>query len=513
MDLTHIHEMKAATAQAWQVMKERDPAGRTLVAKDLLFRLSESDTDGVMVYSRPLAAFMGWQHFNMLRTLKRFAETHQEDKGWFCLKRRTMCGGFVLWLPTLQRFIVWLLKELEGHEADQLRRQKGFIEALGFLSGLRCVLKKYEDYSTECMTAWPVEAEQDKLTWQPSSASQLTLDFTAAYTRQPSDKVHLTQLSCQCGYSLRHMERHIKAARHEFEDLADPDFLTVSDAGLVSAKTSMFILLSMPKTLRTRLKIFNHLYSKTQKKPLVLPPDLPNYLVGTDFTDPETALNACVRMCGRLQSQHAFHTEQKGYWEQETAIKTAHIDILRSDLAGREKQISDLKTSLMQAKATGSLIREPTEDTAVYHAGKLRGAHGWVTLRDVERSIADHLGFGNVDVLLRELGLSKVNTRGSAIRRIVKYTLCQKNNRADGQFVLNQLAYDNEYAAVKRVYVPTASSTGHRATHGTDRDWRWGFFITPKGQQWLEHNFATLAKAYVEARSPEHAQASEVEEV
>ena len=503
MDLTHTFEMTEATAQAWQALKQDS---RGVMAK--LPRHGEQDA--IFMSSRVLAVSMGWRHCNMLRTLKRFIESHPKDPGWLKLQRGSTFGGAILWLPTLQRFIVWLLKELEGHEADQLRRRDGFLKSLGWFSGLR-KRSADEGLAVEGKAMWVLEIEQDKLIWEPAEAYQFSLDLpTSAKT---NDNVHLTQLSCQCGYSLRHMERHIKAARHEFEDLADPDFLTVSSAGLVSAKTAMFVLLSMPKTLRARLKIFNCLYSLTQKKPLTLPPDLPNYLVGTDFADPEKALNACLIMYKRTQAQHAFHNGQRSYWDQDEQKLKAEMDILRAELAGKDKQVAEMKTSLMQAKAAGSLIREPTEDTAIYHSGKLRSMHGWITLRDAERAIATHLGYGNIDVLLADLGLAKLSSRGAAIRRVVKYTLCQKNNRADGRFVLNQVTYDNEYADVKRVYVPAICSTGHRASHGTDRDWRWQLFITPKGLQYLESKFAVLAQAFVDAGCPDHAQAQEVEEV
>lgn len=509
MDLTHIRQMTPSTEGAWKEIK----AGKASCLKTRftnmlgnVAKLEHAGDDALFTSSHQMVQ-VGWRHDNLLRPIKRYVEAHPTDVGVHLFRSGSHVNSAVFWLPSLQRFIVWLLNSLKGHEADQQRRLAGFVATYSYMSGLRKP-RDIEFCWRLVRTAWPEAIRLDTLTWEYQPASQLVLDFY--HDDLIKLRIDIAKLAARCGYSEKHVRRQLKAAQVEYGDTSDPDFLTVASDGSVSRKTAMFLLLSLPKLLRSRLLAFNELYRRLAPPPVPHPAGLPEYISKVDFNDPAQAVGACLQLVERTRMQQQYHTLEKAEQEQKMRDTQGHADILKAELAGKNEELARLKTSVAQATAAGSLIRSPEADNMVYHTSKLRQDHGWCTISDVLQKM--HAKYGDDALLAMVHTAMPAGSRDidKVLRNAVRFRIGQKKLRADGEPVLRPQAIEAKEASVRRVYTSDRSSAGHRATHGVERNWRWQVFFTPAGVRMLVDGLPDHVDAFLAARCPEYMSEAEL---
>jgi hypothetical protein len=498
--------MTDSTESAWQKIRECkrfDPDARTLCVKMLgdVYMPADGGSDAMFVTSHTMCA-AGWRHDNLLRPIRRYVDQHPGDAGVHLFKAGSQVRSAIFWLPTLQRFIVWLLNSLKGHEADQQRRCTGFMETFSYLSGLR-KLRVIEFHFVQCRNAWPEEMRDDKITWEYKPSTQLLLDF---YQKDltAQQRIDITRLATRCGYSEKHVRRKLKAAQVEFGVDSDPNFLTVAADNTVSRKTAMFLLLSLPKLLRSRLLVFNDLYHRLTPTPVPTPVGIPEYLEQTDFNNPTQAAQACLTLVERNRRQQQFHTRQLAASLQRVTDAQGEVGVLRAELAGKNEELARLKTSMAQVVAAGSFLRSEETDNMVYHASQLRQDHGWCTIQDLERKLMEKYGPDELLAALHSVLPNGPRGLGAAVRHVIRFEIGQKNLRADGQPVLRPEIVSFGDACVRRTYVSNASRAGHQAKYGVDRTWRWSVFFTPQGVRRIVSSFMQLIEAWLAARCPRH---------
>jgi hypothetical protein len=505
MDITHITQMSPSTERAWNEVKThttRTPAvtGRFDALLGNVFKLRDAGDDGIFTSSL-LMKQAGWRHDNLLRPIRRYVAAHPQEKGVHLFRSGQHVNSAVFWLPALQRFIVWLLNSLKGHEADQQRRCAGFIDVYSYMSGLRKT-REIEFCGPLIRTAWPECASLDALAWEYQPMSQLVLDFYHDDLSQT--RIDVSKLAARCGYSEKHVRRKLQTSRVEYGETDDTDFLTVAADGTLSRKTAVFLLLSLPKLLRARLLAFNELYRRIAPVPVPCPAGLPEYISKVDFNDPKQAVQACLQLVERTRQQQQHHVQYKAETLQRIQDMQGAADVLAAELAGKNEELARLKTSLAQATAAGSIVRSPETDRMVYHSSKLRQDHGWCTINDVLAALLDKYDYDTLLAMVHTAMPASSRDVNKVLRNVVRFKIGQKKLRADGEPVLRPQIMIEQKAFVRRVHTSNSSTAGYRAKHGTDRDWRWQVFFTPVGARWLVDDFPAHVEEFLAARCPEH---------
>lgn len=502
MDLTNIKEMTFGFSVWWSENVHslcrdalKNPSNYGVVMRVVP---GVAPADSYMVETSHLAQAMKWRHCNLLRVLKSYHAKHPNEKGLYFNVSGSQTRNAVLWVPTLQRFIVWLLNSLKGHQASQARRYEEFKTTLGFWSGLTS--EQLDDLpGSLCLPSeWCMEF--DALTWEQEFKHQAELDFHQDVVKQEG-RMTVISLAHACGYSTKHMALRIRNSHSELGTPGD-EFLTISQDMSVSRKTALYMLLMLPKTTRVRLQIFNAMFERLQVKPAPQFPALPDYLPVVDFSDPNQVVQAIQLMCDRQTELDSRMLTMTAEHTQEKLEVAGQLNTVKAELAGREYEIASLKHAIATSVAAGSIVQNNEADQVVVSSHDLRTNHGYVTINDVLKTLLiSHPGEDLADML------APVDKKGGiweTIRRILRFSIAEKLLNSDGCPRLRPGWVQAGHVCAKRVFTSSNSSAGNRASHGQEQFWRWSVFYTPAGVKYIVAHFGVLVAAFLDAGQPNH---------
>lgn len=489
-----------------------------------MLRLKNPDAPAgcLVTTSAELAQVMRTPHHNVLRALKSFEKHHGAVRTSHSPKGNSVTGlrrvpglrairtkndamrGVLLWLPTLQLFIKWLLHSLRGHDGVVVRRSSEFTKAYGFLSGL---VRRGNDASSSLLPAlidaWPEEVRLDEPTLEVVQTREITTAFKAPLC---DERTPVKQLAKLLGCTEGHLRRQMRNTRNEYPQ-PEEDFLKVDESGKVSRKTAVFALLSMPKALCARMMLFNELFNLVTFNELIsqagkssIPMLTSGPGAGIDFNDPAKAQHAFLHQARLHELAAADHAKEVASLNEDRGKLEAENRTMCASLQGKDTEILSLRAGLANMTSAGSLLTGELADKMVYQAAVLRKDHGLCGVLDMIKRIMHELTVGKLIELFGDVGM----THREAVRLTLRHAVGLKLLSADGAPVLRDSIVQQDIARRYRVYIPDRCAAGRQAKHGDDRQWEWAVFFTPAGAESISRDFVQLAGKWLDEGMPKH---------
>lgn len=477
----------------------------------------------LFVSSRDIAEVTQVTHFNVLRQLRSFArhnglkseiqlacEGGQTYAGYSGLaghfvpglssrKTKSVVTEVLLWLPTFQAFVAWLLESLKHHHGTRARRMEALIAGFQGASGLTNGPSDLGDLLQQAFPTGVAVVNFPEKAVVSADAALLPDNLLQTIQNTPaSGRVNLESLSQQLGYSVRQIQRTLATARAESPSTDSSFGRVVEDS--VTLQTAIYLAMMMPKAVSKRMQVFSTLMQRLKPAP-------GEYAISR---------NGQTVDCGDAQRVQQFYLAQESVLEQE---RQQHLQVVadmrqRQDSLEAESRIAmaqltaaqteagSLRAAMTTMTSQGSIMSAAHSDALVHSADTLRREHGMRGTQDVVKAILSS-GVLKPDLIAKLLE-PPARSIEDGVRLVLRFYTSHKYLNADGQPDLRAKVVMEGDARAFRVYVPNRSAVGAQAKHGVLQDWRWMVFFSPQGEAKMVEKFPELLTAWCDAERPKH---------
>lgn len=437
----------------------------------------------VFVEVQEMAAAIGWQKHNMVRSVRAFLRLRSE----YHIKANKS-NWPVLELPTWQRFFHWLLFEaLAGKPLTQRGRYASLMK-VGALIGLAGFEKAY--MTQPVRQAYAGRGEETG--WEAPAPTKIEGIIHSLHAMSMQGRTLLVRLAEALRVPVHKLKSELVTLRSKDSRIPAPD-----QDGSVGAFETAALLVGANSNPDARLMTVAGLIEYRAVRTSSLPPRCS----GLTLTSPQDVESAMWRMDGEMQELerklHEMESAQRATLDQ----VTADLITFRSRCVGLEAELNAMKAGI--ANATQSGLYSGGEGVIATEHMRRRG---FLTSSDVVEIVfhkfADPEGKPFNPALLGNYTEGRANVTRQLRRLLRHMVLCKALKAGKRPHVKPSM---NGLVVVQNVKVSDLSSGGHLLKHSAEKRSRPQVFYGPFIVNWFVVNGPSAIDDWASAGYPQPA--------